>query len=54
MKTNLGLLGLDNLIYNVYRALNGKIQKEKHKLRKKSKKSKMSDWLLYTKFKHKV
>ena len=35
MKTNLELLGLNNLIQNVYRVFKGKISKENHKFEKK-------------------
>ena len=47
MKTKLELLGLDNLIWNIYTALNGKISKGEHKLRESF--SETSNWLLYTK-----
>ena len=47
MKTNFQLLELDNLIQNVYRALNGKISKPKYKSKENF--PEISNWLLYTK-----
>ena len=47
MKTKLQLLGLDNHIQNVYEVLNGKISKQKDKLKENL--SEMNNWLLYIK-----